>query len=84
MSAQYWNPILRYIGERSGVPLELKLAKTGPDHAAGVHRGDYAFIYSNHNFRRENDAIGYAVFARTMEEAIRGQIIVLADSPIPT
>lgn len=84
MSAQYWNPILRYVGERSGVPLELKLAKTGPDHAAMIHRGEYAFIYSNHNFRRENDAVGYSVFARPMEEAIRGQIIVLADSPINT
>lgn len=84
MSAQYWNPILRYIGERSGVRLELKLAKTGPDHAAMINRGEYAFIYSNHNFRRENDAVGYTVFARPSEEAIRGQIIVLADSPIKT
>jgi phosphonate transport system substrate-binding protein len=82
LAAQFWNPILRYVGTRSGVPLELKLAKTGPEHAATVQRGDYSFIYSNHNFTRENDPIGYSVFARPNQPAIRGEIIVLADSPI--
>lgn len=84
LSAQFWNPILRYVGERSGVPLELKLAKTGPEHAALVQRGEYDFIYSNHNFTRENDRVGYSVFARPMQPAIRGQIIVPAESSIQT
>lgn len=84
LSAQFWNPILRYVGERSGVPLELKLAKTGPEHAAMVQQGEYDFIYSNHNFTRQNDRVGYSVIARPMQPPIRGQIIVLADSPIQT
>ncbi|WP_158598043.1 phosphate/phosphite/phosphonate ABC transporter substrate-binding protein [Noviherbaspirillum saxi] len=82
LAAQFWNPILHYIGKRSGVPLELKLAKTGPEHAEMVHRGEYSFIYSNHNFTRQNDRVGYSVFARPNQPAIRGEIIVLADSPI--
>ncbi len=82
LAAQFWNPILRYVGERSGVPLELKLAKTGPEHAEMVQRGEYAFIYSNHNFTRQNDRVGYSVFARPNQPPIRGEIIVLADSPI--
>ncbi len=82
LAAQFWNPILHYVGKRSGVPLELKLAKTGPEHAEMVHRGEYAFLYSNHNFTRKNDRVGYSVFARPNQPAIRGEIIVLADSPI--
>lgn len=82
LTAQYWNPILRYVSQQSGVPLQLKLAKSGPDHAQMIGRGAFDFLYSNHNFTPDNDRIGYAVFARPLENAIRGQIIVLADSPI--
>ncbi|MBI1891653.1 MAG: phosphate/phosphite/phosphonate ABC transporter substrate-binding protein [Burkholderiales bacterium] len=82
LTAQYWNPILRYVSQRSGVPLQLKLSKTGNEHAAMIRRGEFDFIYSNHNFIPENDTVGYRVMARPLEDAIRGQIIVLADSPI--
>ena len=27
LTAEYWNPILTYVSKKSGVPLELKLAK---------------------------------------------------------
>lgn len=82
LTAQYWNPILRHVSRHSGVPLHIKLAKSGPEHAAMIGRGEFDFIYSNHNFTPENDAVGYTVFARPIEAAIRGQIIVPADSPI--
>jgi len=82
LTAQYWNPILRYVSEKSGVPLALKLAKTGPDHAAMIGRGEFDFLYSNHNFTRENDKVGYSVIARPIEEAIRGEIVVLEESPV--
>lgn len=82
LTAQYWNPILRYVSQKSGVPLQIKLAKSGLEHAQMIRRGEFDFIYSNHNFTAENDVVGYKVFARPIEAAIRGQIIVLADSPI--
>lgn len=82
LTAQYWNPILRYVSEKSGVPLVIKLAKTGPEHSAMIGRGEFDFIYSNHNFLSQNDAVGYSVIARPVEEAIQGQIVVLADSPV--
>jgi phosphonate transport system substrate-binding protein len=47
-----------------------------------IRRGEFDFIYSNHNFIPENDVVGYTVFARPVEAAIRGQIIVLADASI--
>ena len=28
LTAQYWNPIFTYVGKKSGVPLELRMAKT--------------------------------------------------------
>ncbi|MGE5526928.1 MAG: phosphate/phosphite/phosphonate ABC transporter substrate-binding protein [Rhodospirillaceae bacterium] len=82
LTAQYWNPILRYVSEKSGVPLRLKLAKTGPEHSEMIGRGEFDFIYSNHNFNVKNDVVGYRVIARPIEAAIMGQIVVPADSPI--
>jgi phosphonate transport system substrate-binding protein len=82
LTAQFWNPILRYVSERSGVPLQLKVAKTGPEHTGMVGRGELDFLYSNHNFINENAASGYKVFARPKEDPGKGEIVVLAGSPI--
>lgn len=82
LTAQYWNPILRYVSEKSGVPLRLKLARTGSEHSDMIGRGEFDFIYSNHNFNAKNDAVGYRVIARPIEAAIMGQLVVPADSPV--
>jgi phosphonate transport system substrate-binding protein len=82
LTAEFWNPILRYVSERSGVPLQLKVARTGPEHTAMVRRGELDFLYSNHNFIKENEGSGYRVFARPKGDAGRGEIVVLNDSPI--
>lgn len=84
LTAQYWNPILQYLTARTGCPLELHVARTGPEHASGVGRGAFDFIYSNHNFAPGNDGAGYRVIARPARAAIRGQIVVLDDSPLRT
>jgi phosphonate transport system substrate-binding protein len=82
LTAQFWNPILRYVSERGGVPLQLKVAPTGPEHAAMVRRGELHFLYSNHNFIKENEESGYRVFGRAKGDAEGGEIVVLKDSPI--
>jgi len=82
LTAQFWNPILRYVSDRSGVPLHLKVAQTGTEHTAMVRRGDYHFLYSNHNFIKENEESGYRVFARSRDDIGTGEIVVLKDSPI--
>jgi phosphonate transport system substrate-binding protein len=82
LTAQFWNPILRHVSERSGVPLQLKVANTGPEHTAMVGHGALDFLYSNHNFIKENEASGYRVFARPGEDAGTGEIVVLKDSPV--
>lgn len=82
LSAQYWNPILKYVGSKTGLELELRIAKTAPEHAAMIGRGEYDLIYSNHQFKPENDAQGYRVFARPLDGDMSGQIVVLAHSPL--
>jgi len=82
LTARFWNPILRYVSDKSGVPLQLKVANTGPEHTAMVRRGEYHFLYSNHNFIKENEESGYRVFARSKDDIGTGEIVVLKDSPI--
>ncbi len=82
LTAQYWNPILHYISKKTGVPLELKMGKTAPETSAMIGRGEFDYVYSNTIFTPVNAPAGYKVFARPVEPAIQGQIVVPEDSPI--
>ena len=82
LTAQYWNPILTHVSRTSGVPLELKLAKTAKDGNAIAEKGGYDFLYTNHFFTPERDRLGYKVIARPAGPGISSQIVVPVDSPI--
>jgi phosphonate transport system substrate-binding protein len=82
LTAQYWNPILQYVSDKSGVALELSVARSAPEHSDGIRHGRLAFLYSNHNFVPENTVSGYRVILRPRAAAIRGEIVVLAASPL--
>ena len=82
LTAQYWNPILTHVSRKSGVPLELKLAKTAKEGNAIAEMGKYDFLYTNHFFTPERDRLGYKVIARPAGPGIRSQIVVPVDSPI--
>jgi phosphonate transport system substrate-binding protein len=84
LAAQYWNPIMTYVSKRSGVPLELKLARTAEEGNAIAERLGYDFQYTNHFFTPERDRLGYKVIARPAGPGIRSQIVVPKDSPIQT
>jgi phosphonate transport system substrate-binding protein len=84
LTAQYWNPILTYVSAKSGVPLELKLAKTAHDGNAMAEKGLYDFLYTNHFFTPERDRLGYRVIARPAGPGIQSQIVVPADSNVRT
>jgi phosphonate transport system substrate-binding protein len=84
LAAQYWNPILTYVSKKSGVPLELKLAKTAQEGNAIAEKGGYDFQYTNHFFTPERDRVGYKVIARPAGPGIRSQIVVPEDSAIQT
>ena len=82
LTAQYWNPILTHVSAKSGVPLDLKLAKTAQEGNANAEAGKYDFLYTNHFFTPERDRLGYKVIARPAGPGIRSQIVVPVDSPI--
>src|SRR5437762_202618 len=82
LTAQYWNPILTWVSAKSGVPLELKLAKTAKEGNAVAEAGGYDFQYTNHFFTPERDRLGWKVIARPAGPGIRSQIVVPVDSPI--
>ena len=84
LTAQYWNPILTYVSEKSGVPLTLRLAKTAKEGNAQAEKGAYDFLYTNHFFTPERDRLGYKVIARPAGPGIKSQIVVPADSPVKT
>jgi phosphonate transport system substrate-binding protein len=84
LTAEYWNPILTYVSQKSGVPLSLKLAKNVRDANAAAEQGGYDFMYTNQLFTPERDGLGYQVIARPVGAGIQAQIVVPSDSPART
>ncbi|MEN6586637.1 MAG: phosphate/phosphite/phosphonate ABC transporter substrate-binding protein [Sulfuricella sp.] len=84
LTAEYWNPILDYVSRRSGVSLALKVARTAPESNDATEKGEYDFVYSNTIFQPKMAKADYQVILRPQDEAITGQIVTLADSPVRT
>ena len=82
LTAERWNPILHYLSEASGVPLQLRMGRTVQETDAMMTRGDFDFVFTNHNFQSDFDAVPFKVLARWAGEPIRAVIAVPADSPI--
>ena len=84
LTAERWNPILRYLGQMTGHSLQLRMGPTVQETDAAMGRGDYDFMFTNHNFQSAYDHVGYRVIARVGGELNYGVIIVAADSPAKT
>ncbi len=82
LSAQYWNPILEYVHKKTGIELVLKLARTAPESNEAIEHGEYDFVYSNTIFLPRMANANYQVILRPRDEAIKGQIVTLEESPI--
>lgn len=82
LTAAYWNPIVQYVSEKSGVKLGLKIGRTSADTTAFVLTQEVEFVFTNHLFSPEREQLGWKVFGRRQMPAIQGQIVVPADSPI--
>ena len=81
-TAAYWNPIIRYVSDKSGVRLELKIGRTSADTTAYVLAQEVEFVFSNYLFSPERDQLGWKVFGRRWTPPLQGQIAVPFDSPI--
>jgi len=81
-AASYWNPIVAYVAEKSGVKLSLKLGRTSADTTAYVLAQEVEFAFTNHLFSPERDVLGWKVFGRRNTPPVHGQIVVPADSAV--
>ena len=82
--AEYWNPILAYVSDKSGVPLNLLLGRTTAQTAASVLTGESDFAFTNQLFTPDRVKLGWHVFARRDLPPLKGQVVVGAESPIKT
>lgn len=82
LTAGYWNPIIAYVSEKSGVKLNLKIGRTSADTTSYVLAKEVDFVFTNHLFSPEREQLGWRVFGRRQTPALQGQIVVPADSPI--
>jgi phosphonate transport system substrate-binding protein len=82
ITASYWNPIIAYVSEKSGVKLTLKIGRTSADATSFVLANEVEFVFSNHLFSPEREKLGWKVFGRRQTAPVRGQIVVPEDSPI--
>jgi phosphonate transport system substrate-binding protein len=82
LSASFWNPIIKYVSEKSGVNLTLKLGRTSADTTSYVLTQEVDFAFTNHLFSPDRAKMNWTVFGRRDAPAIEGQIVVPANSPI--
>ena len=82
LTAQYWNPILDYVGRKSGVTLEFETRKSALEYSEAEARGEFDFVYNNHIFNPSHAAAAYRVMARMAGKPIQGQIVVPQASSI--
>ena len=81
-TAERWNPILHYVTSVSGIPLQLRMGPTVQETNAMMKRGDFDFVFTNHNFQSEFDKIGFRVIARWGGEPVHCVIAVPEGSDV--
>lgn len=82
LTASYWNPIIGYVSEKSGLKLNLKIGRTSADTTAYVLAQEVEFVFTNHLFSPEREKLGWKVFGRRVTPPVHGVLIVPEDSPI--
>lgn len=63
LTAEYWNPISKYVGDKAGITLQLRMTKTAQENSAAIGRGEFDVGYSNPVFSSTNAPLGYRVLA---------------------
>lgn len=82
LTAAYWNPIISYVSEKSGIPMVLKIGRTSADTTAYVLAREVEFVFTNHLFSPEREKLGWKVIGRRQTPPVHGEIVVLDSSPI--
>jgi len=82
LTAAYWNPILEYVCEKSGVKLRLRMGRTAVETTKRTLKGEFDFVFSNHLFHPSRTKLGYKVILKTSAPDIASTIVVLSSSSI--
>ena len=82
LTAAYWNPIISYVSEKSGVNLTLKIGRTSADTTSYVLTKEVDFAFTNHLFAPEREKLGWQTFGRRNLPPVSGEIVVPEGSPI--
>lgn len=81
--AASWGPLLRHLGDRSGIALKFATASTIPEFEARLAEGRYDIAYVNpYHYTRYHAQPGYRAFAKQRDVLLQGIIVVRKDSPI--
>lgn len=81
-TAALWNPILLHLQAKTGLGFRLKMGSTVQETDAMTARGEFDFLYSNHNFEPGYSQANYRPLVQWGGQPLIGQIVVLAGSPI--
>jgi len=82
LTAGFWNPVMDYVSQKSGVALRLKLGRTSADTTSFVLAQEVDFAFTNHLFSPERARMGWRVLARRTGAPARAQILALAGSKV--
>jgi phosphonate transport system substrate-binding protein len=80
-TAALWNPVLQHLHAKTGLSFKFRMGTTVQETDAMTARGEFDFLYSNHNFEPEFSQANYQPIVQWGGKPLVGQIVVLADSP---
>lgn len=83
--AKRWGPIIQYISERSGVPLQFQTANSLATYQQEMKAGQYDISFINaYYYVAFSKEAGYKVFAQEKDTKFIGVMVVRKDSPYQT
>ena len=82
--AKRWTPIIQYLSEKSGVPLQFKTAKDIPTFQLQMGEGafDIAYINPYHYIIYHKSSHSYTAFAQEIDGKLVGVLVVKKDGPV--
>lgn len=81
--ARLWVPVLKYLGEKSGLQLRFKTAPNIPTFEERLAAGEYDLAYMNpYHYTVFHRSPGYVAFAHAAGKQIKGIVVVRKDSDI--
>jgi len=80
--ALVWNPLLAYLGEKTGRTIKFESAPDIESFDKRTANGDFDIVYMNPMYYTEvHESVGYQVFAKEKDTELKGMLVVKKASP---